>query len=209
MPSMSLPSSILIYLIPCGFIIACSMAGLFYANDKRWAYSISSVIVLATMALMIAPYHPVVAPATGYQMHNLTEPAFFLQGWKNAATILEWNPCNYHLLGWQEETLFYQENCWNGMEKIWKFTADRSQTAEQYTGTLPTDLQATLLSGSDVSAVVNWFQPQALKTNSEFSDIAILGLALRNGIMLSPNHRLAVVAQQHVYGPEDVLVLSK
>jgi len=205
---MLLLNFIWIYFSICGLIIAC-VTVLLFIKSRRWLYGLAISLIL-TVTLMVIPYSPVILPALGYQMNNLTKPPLFLRGWKNVATILEFRPCAYHLLGWQAETLFYRENCEGGSDKIWKFAADGAPAPEEYRAALPTNLQADLLSTTDSPSVFDWFQAQYVRAPSEFSALSILGLAIRNGVMLSPSHqRLAVVAQHYVYGPQDVLVLSK
>ena len=117
--------------------------------------------LLAIVALLfIFRYSAALSAAPGYEAIWVTEPSFPAGYVKTGQIILELQPCTYELLGWQEETLYYQSNCQENIQ-FWQYK-------EMVT-------RRVLLAGN--------------------------GMATQDG-------EWTAVVSQHVYAPQDVLIVK-
>lgn len=153
----------------------------------RWLlYIIMGSILITPFA---AAYRPAVSAHPGYTLLNATQPPFLLGPTKSVQVGAEIHRCSYTLLGWAEDTLYYQEDC-EGKLTTWRYTPPARRgmpvvaTPDMLVGVPAT--QADLAVGS--------------RTPYKILDAA--------GILDSPDGRWRAFVAQHSYGPEDVLLIS-
>ncbi len=153
----------------------------------RWLlYIIMGSILLYPF---VAAYRPAVKARAGYTLLNATQPPFLLGPTKSAQVGAEIHRCSYMLLGWDEDTLYYEEDC-EGSLTTWRYTppARRGTPAEVTPDVLTSD-PAT----------------QADLAVSSQTPYKILTAA---GVLTSPDGRWHTFVAQHSYGPENVLLIS-
>jgi len=158
------------------------------AKLTRWLL----IIIIAGVLLypLTASYQPAVEAKTGYTLHNATQPPFLLGPVKSAQAGAEIHRCSYTLLGWEGDTLVYQEQCEDTSPSTWSFTppARRGTRASAIPGNL-----------SRVAATANEL---ALQSNIPYK------ILTDAGILRSPSGQWLAFVAQHSYGPEDVLIIS-
>lgn len=164
---------------------------------------LTALLILAIMAATLFSflrYHPALEAAPGYTMHHVTDPGWLNGRFKTVQAIVEYVPCTYTLLGWQDESaLYYQSTC-GDREQLWRYdlAAEKVEKAsappnELYT--VPTPFSTII----DNLIVTNIYPPElATVSQQTFS---------RGEPMVSENGRYTAFISQHVYGPQDVMIL--
>ncbi|MBE2201267.1 MAG: hypothetical protein IAE79_21820 [Anaerolinea sp.] len=157
--------------------------------------------LLLTMALFgFLRYRPALMAAPDYALHNVTEPGWLSGRIKAAQVIIEQTPCTYALLGWQEDgILYYTADC-AGNSQTWRYTAATQHT--EIVTQAPTGLYAeTAPLSSIVDGVLADVYPRELTTVSR-------GVFIVGDVLPSPDGRFIAVVSRHIYGPQDVLLLT-
>lgn len=180
---------------------------------KRWI-PIAGGIVLGLLVLWFvwgsrgdsqrsSPYQPALAAAPGYQMVNVTEPGGVVDGLrKNVQVLIEKRPCTYTLLGWSDAgLLYYHATCGNSIG-LWSVDPSDSPQAQR-ASFVPASLHASQLARSD--ALDRLRAPGVRPARSEPPTRDVY---LRDYNQSPDGEWLAVVAR-HLYGPEDVLLVSR
>ncbi len=153
----------------------------------RWL--LVTTIVTIFIYPFTAAYQPAVIANPGYTLYNATQPPFLLGPTKSAQVGAEIHRCSCILLGWHKENLYYAEHC-AGVHSNWSYSLLTHHAAR-------------------ISAV-----PDALTRNA--ASLSSLAVRSRNpykiheaaGIFTSPNGQWHAFVAQHIYGPEDVLLIS-
>lgn len=166
---------------------------------KSKSILVISLLVFAVLFGFLR-YHPALLAAPGYTLHNITDPGWLNGRIKTLQAIIEQVPCTYTLLGWQEdEQLYYEATC-DGNGQMWRYavTADRTEKVDA----LPEDLYVAAVPVSTIEEglLANVYPPE-LATVSRRTFITGEPLASGNG-------RYTALVSRHVYGPQDVLILS-
>jgi hypothetical protein len=165
------------------------------------------LLVLTLLAILGFPwffrYEPAVAAAPGYTLRWPTEPALLAGVAKRAQIVTEQRPCTYALLGWSANaSLYYQATCSNGLDQIWLYNPNTSTSTLPVT-TAPTDLSTAVRAHSQVLELVrvsSIYPPEAEPSTRSIS--------VRDNGLASPDGRWVALVVRHVYGPEDVIVVS-
>ncbi len=164
------------------------------------------LLVLIALAIPTAPwvfsYHPAVAPAPGYRMAVLTQPEPLEGLLKHAQMWVEIVPASYTLMGWDgEEALYYSEKTKTGSEQLWAF-----RPGEETAPRLATEIPSGLREGARVSVLDRVRAPGTFRPEDEPS---VRAAHVRGSGLESPSGRWVAAITKWVYGPEDVVVLSK
>ena len=157
----------------------------------------------AIAALLIVRYQPAVVAAPGYEMHSPTRPGPAASLVKSYQRFFEIRPCDYTLLGWSTEgTLLYQEACRDSQPQVWAYDLekrDRPHCVEA----VPLGLTQETVPRSSILEMVR--SPGVRPADAESM---VRSLEVRADGLVSPDGRWVAVVVRHVYGPEDVIVLS-
>ncbi len=164
------------------------------------------LLLLIALAIPTAPwvfsYHPAVAPAPGYRMAVLTQPRPLEGVVKHAQMWMEIVPSKYTLLGWDGgEAFYYREEAKDGPQRLWSFRPSEEEQPRQVA-----EIPSVLQEGARVSVLDRVRAPGALRPEDEPS---IRPAHLRGDGLECPSGRWVAVISKWVYGPEDVVVLSK
>ncbi|MDX9956277.1 MAG: hypothetical protein RBT75_19430, partial [Anaerolineae bacterium] len=150
------------------------------------------ILIIAGVLLypFIASYQPAVEASAGYTLYNATQPPFLLGPVKSAQAGAEIHRCRYTLLGWEGDTLYYQESCESAPPSAWRTTPHARRGTRA--GAVPGNLSRTAAAPDEL----------ALQSKIPFK---ILEDA---GILRSPSGQWLAFVVQHSFGPEDVLIIS-
>jgi hypothetical protein len=192
-----------VYVLLCTSFILLSLLGLFFGRSSPKQGAVCLLVLALVCFFAFAPYRPAVKAAEGYRMIVPTAPSFFMRGLRNAQAIAEVTPCEYRLLGWQHETLFYQSTCGNTSLRTWQFSPDTMQQPIEHLGSPIQNLYANPTSHAATLAQViaqDVYPPEA-----EHS-VRVLYVA-RSGLLSPGGEWLALIAQR-VYSTQDVIVVT-
>lgn len=165
---------------------------------KRWF--LIGLLVLAAALFWFLNYHPALIAAPGYKLRNITEPDWLNGRIKTLQAIAEQTPCTYQLLGWQETDALYYESTCDGTRRIWRYTV--ANAVSEPVTSVPAGLYNEAVPAADiVVGVLANVRPRELATVSR--EVFIAGDALP-----APDGRFTALVSRHVYGPQDVLLLS-
>lgn len=189
-----------------GVYLAVSIAGLAasLATLKARAPAQGWRIIAALSLLAIAAfpfvyrYTPALNAAPGYQLLWVTEPNLLESVTKRAQITLEQRPCTYTLLGWSAEALYYQAACTDG-HRVWRYQPGLGRGAEAI-GDAPQDLWRLERPALELVRA-GGVQPAHFEPDTRAIHLRGKGLASQDG-------RYVAIVAQHIYGPEDVLVLT-
>jgi len=167
---------------------------------RLWAL----ILVLAVVAFpWIYRYQPALGAAPGYEMQIVTQPGFFGGVVKMSQIGLEERPCQYELLGWSaDHRLYYQATC--GAEtQSWYYDPSQDDGARQVAAVPDTLGQASISEDSALRMVrARGVWPQDLEPVTR-------PILLRSQGYVSPDGRWTAMITQHVYGPQDVVLLAR
>ena len=185
--------------------------------SKRGCFSLLALAILILPAsIFMVPYYqyyPAIVAAPGYSLVVLTQPESYLEGAsKRLRADLELGrPCKYSLIGWSEENvLLFEATCGaTTRTEIWCWTPP--DTLKQVKR-VPSGLKAIREPVLEYVRVRDWFaleKNQPLHTtppNVPEEDYRQLVVRLEG--IISPNKRFVAFVAQHIYGPEDVIVID-
>jgi hypothetical protein len=167
---------------------------------RTWQRLLSIAFIMGL--LFMCRYQPGLSAAPGLEEIWVTEthlPAGYL---KTVQTILEYQPCTYELLGWKGDSLFYQSQCRENI-RFWQYTANQSNHAEEITA-VPLNLIQTTVSHDDALQMVR--ADGVRPVDKEFVTRRVL---LEGDGLASPNGLWTAVIVQHLYAPQDILLLTR
>lgn len=154
-------------------------------------------------ALIVFRYQPAVVAARGYEMHWPTRPGLLESVSERVQAFFEIRTCDYTILGWDGEgLLFYEEACRDRPSRIWTYNpGDRSRPRR--VGAAPGELLQQAIPRSSILEMVRspGVRPADAEPTVRILEVPVDGLA-------SPDGRWVAVVVRHIYGPEDVIVLS-
>jgi len=147
------------------------------------------VAILALPA--VYRYQPVVNAESGYVMRVATEPGVMAGVVKVTQVRAEVRRCEYELLGWsQSEGALYGEEVCGGRKYIWVYWP-MSDHYDRAVSTIPDDLMR-----EEVIELVGVQSAYSLNT------------VIRGPVLRSPEGWWNAFVARHIYGPEDVVVVS-
>ncbi len=196
-------SRIEIYLFVSLLGIAAVLGAWMWARPSRM---MRGLLLLSLLAILAFPwlyrYQPALVAAPGYAMRLPTQPGW-LEGvvkWNQVAA--ETRPCTYALLGWsQEAVLYYQADCKGTPLQVWAIAPDREASARPF-GSAPLQLVAERAPVT----ITDWVRAGGVWPPNEEPNARRVNL--REGSLVSPDGRWVALIARHVYGPEDVVLVS-
>lgn len=162
-------------------------------------------LVSLTVAALVFNYRPAVTAAPGHQMRWPTQPDLrgsIVKGYQ--AALDQGRTCAYSLLGWDGEgTLFYLEDCQDSDARLWSFDPEDSRGPYHVETVAANLVQETVARDSILEMVRSpLVRPREAEPNVRALEVRADGLA-------SPDGRWVAAVVRHIYGPEDVIVLTR
>lgn len=157
--------------------------------------------ILAAVLFNFLRYQPALGAAPGYTMYHVTDPGWLNGRFKTLQAIVEYVPCTYTLLGWQgENALYYQSTC-GDREQLWRY--DLASEKVEKAAAPPDELYAVPTPFSTIidNLIVTNIYPPELATVSQQT-------FTRGEPLGSENGRYTALVSRHVYGPQDVVILT-
>ncbi len=170
---------------------------------KRWARALLAVGLLAMLAFpLVYRYQPAVMAAPGHRLILVTMPVTFCEHvQRNAETYWEIKGCDYELVGWDEdETLFYNETCEGASPRLWAFNPQKDAQP-----VLADALPETLFPIVNEPAAIDYVRADVYPPSAEES---VRRLSFPEPWIISPSGRWVAALARHVYGPEDIIIVS-
>jgi hypothetical protein len=158
---------------------------------------------LVIVGVATVHYQPAVVAAPGYDMLWPTRPGLWASAVKGVQSWMEVRPCDYEILGWSGGgTLYYEEACQEAPPQVWAFDTGQDGRPNQVQAA-PDDLVREMVPRRSILERVRvpFVYPAEEEPNVRFLHVRVDGLA-------SPDSRWVAVVVRHVYGPEDVIVVS-
>lgn len=170
--------------------LALAISALCWSKPGKLTRGLLCAIIISILLYpFTAAYRPAVKAHEGYTLLNATQPPFLLGPTKSAQVGAEIHRCSYTLMGWNGDTLYYQENC-GGALTTWRYTPPAHR-----------GIQVAAAPDGLIGAPTT----QAALSVSSKNPYKILAVA---GILTSPDGQWQAFVAQHSYGPEDVLLIS-
>jgi hypothetical protein len=167
------------------------------------AVAAMACLACTVTAFVLFRYQPAVVAAPGYEMRWPTRPGPAASPLKSYQMFFEMRPCEYALLGWSAGgALYYQEACREGEPRIWAADPEARGRPSQVTAPPAGLLQETVPRRS----ILEWARSPMVYPADAEPDVRALEVRV-DGIA-SPDGRWVAVVVRHIYGPEDVIVLS-
>jgi len=180
-----------------------SVAAAWLLVARRWLRILLVAGLLAMIAFpFVYRYQPAVLAAPGYELILVTAPDTFCQQVRRQSDVWwEIRRCEYELVGWDEdETLFYNELCDELPVQLWAYNPDQRKVPE------PVDaLPETLYPQVTDPKASDYVRADAYPPSAEES---VRALAFRKPWVISPTGRWVAAVARHIYGPEDVIIIS-
>jgi hypothetical protein len=173
----------------------------------RRAWVIHFLLALMLLAILAFPwlyqYRPAVVAAPGYAMRWPTQPGRLEGVARQARVLTEARDCEYVLLGWSAQGgLYYTETCRDRNPQVWTYQPDQAASPRPVS-VAPADLsQATIPRGAILEGV------RAPDVRPAHAEPDVRRLKVRQSGLASPDGRWVAVVVRHIYGPEDVILLS-
>ncbi len=189
--------------------LALTVGSLAAAGVVWWRYRASGwmrwVVVVVAVAVLAFPfachYRPALEAAPGYVMLHATAPGFPGGVAKSARNFAELPACTYTLLGWDETgALYYEERCGDG-GRVMRYNPQHPEA-----GSVPVVGDTPALSLLPVPRDEALAMVRARVWPKE-DEAAARRLSLEAAAR-SPDGRWTAMLVHHVYGTQDVLVLS-
>lgn len=158
------------------------------------------VTLLTIFAVLVLHYQPALSAAPGYEMLFVTKPSL----WENPIRVwqrfTEQRPCEYQILGWGADNRLYYKAVCSTETQVWGYAPYQ---APNPTASVPNELIQNTLSKGNVLDLVraDGVRPR------EYEPVT-RPLLLKSEGYLSPDGRWIAIVTQHVYGPQDIVVLT-
>ncbi len=191
---------------------ALLLAALLLARPGRFASILLGITLLGVLAIpWVYSYQPAVSAAPGYQMLVPTQPDLLEGVTKRAQQFAEVRPCTYSLVGWTpEDTLHYREECKGVAPQMKAIAPGREEQPRVVEDTPPEASAGTRVPAADLVRSPAWvFGPDGRLVEDAEAERSSVRIKLRGDGLASANGQWVAVVARHIYGPEDVLLLSK
>jgi hypothetical protein len=181
-------------------------AALIWARPNRWAaaWLAASLAAVLLYPATLGSYRPALAARPGLAMVVPTQPDSLVGSIvKRAQTSAEMRPCAYHLLGWAADGRFYYESACAATSEVWAIDP-ASEARPARAASAPADLAGVAVGRQQALASVEarGVRPENVEPFTR-PILLVAGETLKSG----DGAWLAVVSQ-HVYGPQDVLLIQ-
>ena len=164
------------------------------------------LLAAGMLAMMVFPfvfrYQPAVLAAPGHTLILVTTPESFCeQVRRQSETYWEIQRCQYELVGWDEnETLFYNESCGEAPTRLFSYDPEQ-QTPPAIVDAVPDTLYPIV---TDPKAI-GYVRADVYPASAEES---VRALSFPRPWIISPTGRWVAAVARHIYGPEDVIIVS-
>jgi hypothetical protein len=190
------------YLLVSALALIVALGALIWGRSGHWGRLWMMVLLLAVLVFpWLYRYRPALAAAPGYEMQVLTQPGPLDGIVKTAQITLEVCPCRYELLGWSpDDQLYYRASCDSGTQLL---RYDPGQPGRPLlAAALPSDLVQSSVTRGDVLDMVwdDGVWPRDVEPS-------VRSLLLEGMGYPSPDGRWMAAVVEHLYGPQDVVVL--
>lgn len=199
--AMTLFGNLSTYLLATLASVAVTGVGLAKGRPGKLLGAWLVLLLVATLAFpLVCRYQPALWAAPGYQSEWVTNPGFLGGVVKAAQNIVEQRPCTYELLGWSADNrLHYSATC--GAEtQVWQH-APGGRSVQ--VSVAPADLSVdTLSKHTAVTMLRTEIKPAVYEEQTR-------RLLLESDGFISPDGQWTAVVTQHLYGAQDVVLLSR
>lgn len=190
-----------VYSVVSATSLVLGLANLTSGHPGRLARIASLVIVVAVLGYpVLYRYTPPLSAAAGYRMQVVTQPKAIYNIVKMSQVVTEKRPCQYSILGWSANSrLYYQTTC--GEAGLWRY--DPATERNEPIMAAPDDLAQVM--GSE-DAVLKMVRADSVRPKDK--EPITRPLYLQSKGYLSPDGQWTAVVTQHVYGPQDIVVIT-
>lgn len=162
------------------------------------------MVICGTIAFpLIFRYQPALVAAPGYRMQIVTDPGFFGGIIKASQNLVEQTPCEYELLGWSTDNRLYYRAICGAETQIWRYSPTTQPGSHTQVSTSPTNLSTSTISENTVLEMV-----RADDVKPEKYESVTRPILLESRGVVSPDGRWTAVVTRHVYGTQDVIILT-
>lgn len=162
------------------------------------------ILLIGVLAFPLAfRYQPALGAAPGYHMRVATAPGFLDGIVKSAHNAIEETPCEYELLGWSADPQLYYRAVCGTASTVWRYAPSQTGRAVAVDAP-PSTLNDAALARSAVLKMVRGthIRPQSVEPDTR-------SLLLVGAGRVSPDGEWIAVVTRHVYGTQDVIVLTE
>jgi hypothetical protein len=170
---------------------------------QRWLRALLFAGLLSMAAFpFLYRYQPAVTAAPGHQLLLVTGPDSFCDHVRRQSeTFWEIRRCEYEIIGWDEdERLFYKARCDGDSEQLWAYQPD-ARTGPEPAAAIPDTLYPIV----SLPEAIDYVQADVYPPSAEES---VRRLSFPPPWSVSPTGHWVAAVARHVYGPEDVIVVS-
>jgi hypothetical protein len=163
-------------------------------------------LLLVILGIVVFPfvlrYRPALTSAPGYEMQVVTDPGFFGGIVKASQNLVEHTPCDYQLIGWSSDNQLYYEAMCGTRAQVWRYSPTQPSRHTQISSR-PKELGGYEMPKERLLEMVraDGVRPR------EYESVARPILLGSSGLVSPDGHWVALVTQ-HVYGTQDVIVLT-
>ncbi len=161
-----------------------------------FAATMTLLIIFAVSALR---YQPALSAAPGYEMKFVTEPNLWDNPVRVWQRITEQRPCEYQILGWSPDNQLYYKAICGTQTRVWAYAPNRLHNP----ASVPSQLNQETVSKGQVLDLVRADGVRPIEYESRTRP-----LYLKSEGYVSPNGRWIAIVTQHIYGPQDIVVLT-
>jgi len=185
------------------------------AQERRqaWRRGCFYVLLAACASVLVFPllmrYQPVVKAAPGVELRLVDEPGLLEGVVKSCQAAAEVRGCQYEPLGWADaQTLVYCQWCGSHYDKVGVWHPGDSQPPQAYH--LDTD-EVSPFEG-DLDALTHETCAPSVCVLPALAKRELFEQGYHPGqyedALISPDGRWVAFTAEHIYGPEDLLVIS-
>ncbi len=195
-------SNFYVYLLVSIASLSLVIIGMIKARSNKLFLAWGIILIGSIIAFpFIFRYQPGLGAAPGYKMQLVTDPGFGKGVVKASQNLAEITPCNYELLGWDTDNwLYYQETCATKTQ-TWKYSPYQANSHTQ-------TIQQIALNSATVSENNALDMVRAYGVRPESAELNTRSVNLKSEGFVSPDNRWTAIVSQHVYGTQDILILT-
>lgn len=159
-----------------------------------------TLTLLIIFAVSVLRYQPALSAAPGYEMKFVTEPNLWNNPVRVWQRITEQRPCEYQILGWSPDNQLYYKAACGTQTQVWAYAPNRLYNPA---ASVPSQLNQETVSKGQVLDMVRADGVRPIEYESRTRP-----LYLKSEGYVSPNGRWIAIVTQHIYGPQDIVVLT-
>ena len=181
------------------FFAALSLFG----TDRFTVNKLLAIMILLSIGIFaMIPYQTAIQVTDKYRMTSPTQPSFLERGLRNLQVLGEVTPCSYRLLGWEKQSLFYEEIC-NNQNEVYQFNP---QTEDSLRIPDALSIENLYVRSRNHTEILDQFRADGVAPPE--AELSVIELSLRGTALVSPNGEWLAIVAKHVYGPQDILVIT-